>query len=193
MKLLLGMSTMTMKKIVFISAVATLCCSIANANTFEKAYQGQFLSVNAGASYANKLSYAGESDSGVMGFGTNLFFGDQIGAYFAPEVQLNYFDLPPMGNAIVFGLDGKFTLPIQERNSLFARLGVAMGYLRTCVGINCATSNGIVPTLGLGTGYDLGHRWVATLECNGAFYPQSTANGNGIIGALTIGATRYFY
>jgi hypothetical protein len=186
------MDPMTLKKIV-ISTAAVFCFSLAHANTLYKAYQGQYISMNAGLSYANKMFYNYVNKSNVLGFGSNLFLGYQYSPYVAPEVLLQYEDLPPLGNAVVLGLDGKFTLPIQTRFSLFARLGGAIGYLRTCVSSSCYTSDGLVPTMGLGAGYDLGHRWTGTLECNGAYYPNSTNNGSGFIGAVTVGVTRYFY
>jgi len=184
----------TIKKIALFSAVASIFFSIANANSLYDTYRGQYLSVNAGASYANNVFSNGKSSSGFLGFGGDLFLGDQVSPYFSPEVVLDYFDLSPMGGgAIVFGLDGRFTVPVSEHIALFARLGPAVGYIRTCVSGLCRTSNGLVPALGLGAGYALTQQWTLSLEFNGAYFPKSTANGNGLIGAATIGATRFFY
>ncbi|OGT42610.1 MAG: hypothetical protein A3F13_09365 [Gammaproteobacteria bacterium RIFCSPHIGHO2_12_FULL_40_19] len=184
---------MSLKKIALFSAVACIgFLSVANANyTFYNRYVGQYLSVGAGVSYADKIYVNGAKESGFRGFGTGLFLGDLITRYWGPEIGFQYFDLPQMGGLILLNLTGRFTQSFGQSVSLFEKLGIGLDELRTCYQ-GCFTSDNMSPTFGLGIGVGLTEQWMTSLEFNGAYLTTNSQNGAGVIGGFTLGATRYF-
>lgn len=182
---------MLLKKIILISSIACgSFLSIAQADSLYNAYQGQYVSVGIGATYANKIYQPGNTRSGFLGGGGNLFLGDQITPYVGPELGFNYFGFRS-GGVTILSLNGRFTLPVGSRISLFAKLG--LGYTELTMRMNgYSSSNSFVPAFGLGVGYGLTSQWMLSAEGNGVYLPQGMGNGNGVIGGLTLAATRYF-
>lgn len=184
---------MTLKRFTLFSAVACIgFFSAANANhLFYNHYVGQYLSVDAGVSYAHQLYVNGKINNNVTGGGGALFLGDMINPYFGPEIALQYFDLPQMGGLILLNLNGRFTEFFGQSVSLFEKLGIGLSELRTCFQ-GCYKSDIMSPTFGIGVGVGITPQWMTSLEFNGTYLPSETPNGAGVVGAITFGATRYF-
>ncbi|HLB55923.1 MAG TPA: outer membrane beta-barrel protein [Coxiellaceae bacterium] len=154
-------------------------------------YVGQYVSVGGGATFANKIYQPpNNTQSGLIGGAANLFLGDQINPYFAPEVGFGYAQFRSGGLTII-ALNFRFTAPIGSHVSLFGKLGPAYAELTTRMN-GYQSTNSFVPALGLGVGYGLTYQWMLSLEANGVWLPQDMGNGNGLAGGLTINATRYF-
>ncbi len=182
---------MPLKRICFLAATFLGLISIAHAETNHyNRIVGQYISGNFGGSYANQTHQEDRKENGFLGVGANLFLGDQINPYFAPEVGVAYFDMEHYNDWFsILNLNGRFTIPVGTRVSLFAKIGIGLGSVKTCFR-HCHTSNDMVPTGGLGVGVGLTKEWMTSAEFNGAYF--STKNAVGIFGGLTIGATRYF-
>lgn len=190
--------TLKLKQITLFSASIALC-SIAHASTdvysSEQAvapanpFQGQYVSVNAGATYANKIYQNPVVQSGILGAGGNIFLGDQINPYFAPEIGVNYFSFGSWGGVTIASINGKFTLPMGDF-SLFGKMGAGFGEVITRLKYTPVTSDNFVPSVGAGIGYNFLYRWTGTLEFSGAYF--SVSNANGFIGGFTAGVTHYF-
>ena len=101
-------------------------------------------------------------------------------------------DYPTMGSVFLMSLNTRLTIPIDKRFSLFGKIGPGIAESTTCNRNHCTTTSTTVPVFGGGLGYGFASRWMATLEYNGTYMPQSTGNGEGNFGALTLGATYYF-
>ena len=171
--------------------VGILSTSVIFANTQYNSYQGQYVSFGAGATYANKIYDTGGSDCGILGVGGVVFLGDQFTKYFAPEFETGY-DSFGSGGLTTLSVDGRFTFPVGQRFSIFARLGG--GYAEAVTRITTRVQkNSFVPTMGLGVGYGLTNKWAMSLETDGAWLPQSLGNANGYAGAITVNFTRYWF
>ncbi|MCX7121936.1 MAG: outer membrane beta-barrel protein [Gammaproteobacteria bacterium] len=157
-------------------------------------FEGQYVSVNAGATYANVIHQYPVTESGFLGAGGSIFLGDKINPYFGPEIGVGYYSFGSWGGATIVSLNAKFTIPMSDF-SLFAKVGAAFGELTTRFKPSANTipiqSDEFLPSLGAGLGYNFMSRWTGSVECNGAYFPGSK-NGNGFIGGLTAGITHYF-
>lgn len=182
---------MILKRTALFSTVTFGFFSVAYASDAYNNFVGQYFSFNAGATYAYKI-YQSRSKSGILGAGGNLFFGDQINAYFAPEVGFGYFSFGSNGGVTLLSLNGRFTLPVGTNVSLFVKLGAGYGEVITRIDPARKTTNDFVPSLGAGIGVGFLPNWMATLEANGAYFPYSLGNANGPIGGITLGVTHYF-
>ena len=164
------------------------------------AFEAPYLSLNIGAAYAGPMNYNNGvattrySKSGLRGEAASAYLGDQINPYFAFELGFNGMDYPPMGSLFLMSFDMRLTAPIGQRFSLFGKIGPGLAEVKTCNNANtvCETTSTTVPAFGAGLGYGFASRWMATLEYNGTYMPESTGNAVGNFGALTLGATYYF-
>jgi hypothetical protein len=184
---------MILKRLALFSAVVGIGLSSAAFadHLFYNRYVGQYLSVDAGVSYAHRMYVNGKTNNNVLGGATAIFLGDLINPYFGPEVALQYFDLPQMGGLILLNLNGRFTQSIGQSVSLFEKLGIGLSELRTCYQ-GCQKTDIMSPTFGVGVGLGITPLWMTSLEFNGTYLPEETGNGSGLVGAVTFGATRYF-
>ncbi len=157
-------------------------------------FENPYLSVNVGPAYAGPMNYKTlrYSGQGLRGEGANLFLGDQFYPYFAAEIGFSALDYPTMGSLLLLSLNGRLTFPIGERFSIYGKLGPGLAELTTCRNSKCTTSSSTVPAFGGGLGYGFASRWMAALEYNGTYLPESVDNGQGNFGALTLGVTYYF-
>ncbi|OGT46014.1 MAG: hypothetical protein A3E82_07805 [Gammaproteobacteria bacterium RIFCSPHIGHO2_12_FULL_38_11] len=152
-------------------------------------FQGQYVSLNAGATYASNINQNPINKSGILGAGGNIFLGDKINPYFGPEMGVSYFSFGPWGGVMIACINAKLTLPMGDF-SLFGKLGAALGEVTTRLLITPFSSSNFVPSVGAGLGYNFTHRWTGTAEFNGAYF--SAKNANGFIGGFTLGFTHYF-
>lgn len=168
------------------------CIALASFSAFSNAlYEAPYVSLGTGPGYVNSMSMNGKHQAGLGNWGANLFLGTSVSPYFGPEVGVGYFGLESMGRVGLLGLSARVTGRFTDRLLLFGKLGAGVGELRTCY-LSCTTTSTFVPIIGLGLGWGLNPQWMLSTEFNGAFFPQSTGNGNGVIGGWTIAATRYF-
>lgn len=185
---------MYIKKIIlFLSIIFASFLSIAQAAMHDQynRYVGQYVSVGGGATFANRVYQPpNNTQNGPIGGAANLFLGDQVNPYFAPEVGFGYAQFRSGGLTII-SLNFRFTAPIDSRISLFGKLGPAYAQLTTRMN-GYLSEDSFVPALGLGIGYGLTYQWMLSLEANGVWLPENMGNGSGPIGGLTINATRYF-
>jgi len=178
----------------FKSIVQFFACAISAAflsNAFAEFYnlhQGFYLSGNIGRTLSGKLTHNNQSESGFMGVAGSFFVGKAYNPNFAIEGGYGYYDASIAGTSIL-DFVGKGTLPLGSRASLFGKLGVAYTELRTCF-FGCNTYTQFTPAFGVGFGVGITKRWTGTLEYNGVY--MSSTDSSGLLGALTIGATRYF-
>lgn len=183
---------MSFKKITVSCAFACIgFLTSVHAASLYNGYVGQYISGGLGMAYAEKLFVNGQTNKNVVGGAGQLFLGDMINRYFGPELGLQYDDLPQMGSLLLFNLNMRLMQPIGDRISLFEKIGVGLGELRTCYQ-GCYKSDDALPTAGLGVGYGLTSQWMTSLEFNGTYLPTSLKNGKGIAGAVTFNATRFF-
>ena len=183
---------MILKRAALFSAVVGMSfLSAAHADPFYNHYVGQYISGQLGVAYASQIYVNGQTNRSVLGGAGELFLGDLINPYFGPEVGLQYFDLPQMGGLLLLNLNGRFTQSFGESVSLFEKLGIGLGELRTCFQ-GCYKSDTMLPTFGIGLGLGLTPQWMTSLEFNGTYLTDNTRNGRGIAGGFTLGATRYF-
>ncbi len=165
--------------------------SAAHADPLYNRFVGQYVSVNGGATIANKIFDPSDFERGFVGAGANIFAGSQINPYFAPELGLGYYSFASSGGATIFGLDGRFTIPAGSCVSLFFKLGA--GYAEAITRFaSRVQKNSFVPTLGAGIGFGFSPSSMVTVEGNGVWLPQSFGNANGFLGGLTLGVTHYW-
>lgn len=179
---------MSIRKKIFLCGAIAFCAYISAANA------DTYVSVNMGSSYAYKTNWNGRSRSGFLGIASNLFLGDRVTTYFGPEVGIGYYGLQNETEAdalTILGLNGRLNIPVTPLFNVFGKLGIGLGELKTCHN-GCQDTQQMVPTFGVGAGINFLPRWMASIEFNGAYFPQSTKNGHGPMGGLTIGVTRYF-
>jgi hypothetical protein len=155
---------------------------------FYNLHQGFYLSGNLGSTLSGTLTHNNQSESGFMGFAGNFFVGKAYNPNFAIEGGYGYYDSSLAGTSII-DFVGKGTLPLGSRATLFAKLGIAYTELRTCF-FNCSTYTQFAPAFGLGAGVGINKNWTSTFEYNGVY--MSSTDSSGLLGALTIGVTRYF-
>ena len=179
------------QKVFYSSLIFVGIISVAHADPLYNRFVGQYVSVNAGATLANKIFDPSDSERGFLGAGANIFAGSQINSYFAPELGLGYYSFASSGGATIFGLDGRFTIPAGSCVSLFLKLGA--GYTEVITRFaSRIQKNSFVPTLGAGIGYGFSPSSMVTFEGNGVWLPQSLGNANGFLGGLTLGVTHYW-
>ncbi|GEM_PF-4130008 len=179
------------QKVFYSSIISAGIISAAHADPLYNRFVGQYVSVNAGATLANKIFDPSASERGFLGAAANIFAGSQINPYFAPELGLGYYSFGSSGGATIFGLDGRFTIPAGSSVSLFFKLGAAYTEVITRFATR-VQKNSFVPSLGGGIGYGFSPSSMVTLEGNGVWLPQSLGNANGFLGGLTLGVTHYW-
>lgn len=187
---------MLSKKITLLIAIIFFTLfSVTNAATLYDFYKNQYVSFNGGATYVNKIFYKGRLgqlyDSGFLGGGGNLFIGSWLSSFFGLELGFNYFSFGSLGGMTLIAVNGRFTELLGHHVMLFEKIGAGFGEVTTRI-LTEVTSDNFVPSLGLGIGYGIAQYWMLTMEFNGAWFPNSTSNCNGVIGGWTLGATRYF-
>ena len=153
-------------------------------------FTGQYVSVNAGATYAHNI-YQFTHKSGFLGAGGSLFLGSQVNAFFAPELEASYFSFGSSSGMTTFGLVGRFTLPVGSAWSFFVKLGPGYSEVITRL-TNRVQKNSFVPLFGAGVGYGFAPQWMGTLEANGTYFSHSMGNATGPAGGVTIGVTHYW-
>lgn len=180
-----------LQKAFYSSLIFVGIISVAHADPLYNRFVGQYVSVNAGATLANKIFDSSSARRGFLGAGANIFAGSQINPYFAPELGLGYYSFSSRGGATLFGLDGRFTIPAGSCVSLFMKLGAAYTEVITRFATR-VQKNSFVPSLGAGIGYGFSPSSMVTVEGNGVWLPQSLGNANGFLGGLTLGVTHYW-
>ncbi|MCX7125639.1 MAG: outer membrane beta-barrel protein [Gammaproteobacteria bacterium] len=179
---------MPLKKITLFSVLLTLFS--APSVLAEDTFLGQYLSINAGGTYVSNIYQGAASKTGFQGAAANIFLGDQVNSYFGPEVGFAYYSFGSSGGGVaLICLNGKFTIPMNNF-SVFGKIGAGFAsvitYFQTKI-----TTNDFVPSVGAGVGYGFTKKWKATVEFNGAYFPN-VGNANGFMGAFTAGVTHYF-
>ncbi len=155
---------------------------------FYNAHEGFYVAGNGGISLGDKVKKSGQASSGFMGGAASVFIARQFKKYFALEGGFAYYG-SKLGETTVFDVVGKGILPLGSRVMLFGKLGAAYAQLSTCF-LGCDTQNQITPAFGLGMGVGITKKWAGTLEYNGIYL--SSSRSSGLLGGLTVGATRYF-
>jgi opacity protein-like surface antigen len=151
-------------------------------------HNGYFVSGNLGTGIVDEISKSGTNDAGFTGFGGGLNLGDQFTPNFGAELGASIYSLA-FSTLTMYDLVAKGVLPLNQRGEFFGKLGVGLARLRVCV-LGCDSHERVGPAFGLGFAYNFTHRWAGTLEYNGIYL--SSPYSKGIVGALTIGATRHF-
>lgn len=180
---------MLSKRSILLSTVIFI--STSHADMLYNHYVGQYVSLNAGVTYANKIFDSGVTKSGILGAGGNLFLGDQINPYFAPELDIGYFSFGSRGGVTMFSLGGRFTYSVGSGVSLFAKLAPAYAEVITRLTTR-VQKNTFLPALGLGVGIGFTPQTMMTIEANGVWLPEDLGNANGVMGGLTLGVTHYW-
>lgn len=151
-------------------------------------HQGFYVAGNIGASLSDKITKSGNTASGVTGFAASLFLARQFNTHFAVEGGFAHYSVSFLG-ASIFDVVAKGILPLGSRVMLFGKLGGALAETEACF-LGCETHNEFAPAVGAGLGVGINQNWATTLEYNAVYLSSSTVSG--LIGGLTIGATRYF-
>lgn len=161
-------------------------CSLSHAN-----FSDLYTSVNAGGSYVENVNWNGKKVSGFSAPAANIFLGAPINHYFAPEVGVGYNQASSLGHVVIGGLDFKLMAPVDQNFLIFAKIGAGLGEIST-TNNGTETSDNLVTILGAGVGYRFKPLWMVTAEFNGAYFSHNVSNGHGIIGAATLGITRFW-
>ena len=149
---------------------------------------GWYASLNAGIAVTGDITKNGVTRSG-FGRGALLAYGGyQFNENWAAEFGLSYQSIKN-GDYEIYDLAGKLTLPMDDKNILFGKLGVALASLEYCQG-GCQRDNKFAPFIGVGYGYQVMPNLQITAEYNGVFVTSGMADGS--LGAMTVGATYYF-
>lgn len=151
-------------------------------------HNGYFVSGNLGTGIVDEISKSGSNDAGFTGFGGGINLGDQFTPNFGAELGASIYSLA-FSTLTMYDLVGKGVLPLNQRGEFFGKLGLGLARLRVCV-LGCDSHERVGPAFGFGFAYNFTHRWAGTLEYNGIYL--SSPYSKGIVGALTIGATRHF-
>lgn len=182
------MRTKFIKTIFFFSGVvssAFLTNALADSYNL---HDGFYVAGNLGASLSDKVKKSGNTASGVTGLAASLFLARQFNSYFALEGGFAHYSVSFLG-ASIFDIVAKGVLPLGSRTMLFGKFGGALAETEACF-LGCESHTQFAPAFGLGLGVGINHNWAGTLEYNGIYL--SSSNTTGLIGGLTVGATRYF-
>lgn len=154
-------------------------------------FVGQYVAVNGGGIYANKIYGPNQTKKNVIGGGANLYLGDQVTTYFAPELDFGYFSLGNSSGVGLLSLNARFTAPVGSLVSLFAKAGLGYGEVTTRLNTR-VSGNSILPAFGLGAGFGFSPSSMVTLESSNVYVPHNLGNASGIMSAFTLGVTHYF-
>jgi opacity protein-like surface antigen len=169
----------------------TMIFSAAQADSNFNRFTGQYVAVNAGAMYTSKIYGPNVTTKNAMGGGVNLYLGDQVTTYFAPELDFGYFSFGSPGGVGLLSLNARFTAPVGSSVSLFAKGGLGYGEVTTRLNTRVSASD-IMPSFGLGVGFGFSPSSMVTLESSNVYAPHNLGNASGIMSAFTLGVTHYF-
>lgn len=179
---------------VVVALVGAVPVSMAD-DTLSSFYQNEYVSFGGGATYVNKIFQDTHPNrsvrSGILGAGGNLFIGSALSSFFGLEFGVNYFSFGSNGGLMLLAINGKFTELLGDNVLLYEKVGPGYGEVTTRFA-NRIASNSFAPSFGLGIGYHAGPHWLIDTEFDGAWFPNTTSNCNGVLGGITIGGTYYF-
>ena len=160
--------------------------------SFFVAKKAQYVSLQLGMPYANKITKNSEEITGVNGIGVSVYLGMQFNRMIGPEIGFNYNRYNKLNSETYItsaALRGE--IHFNEQISGFAKVGVGAGTISACSS-GCSQKTYFVPVFGAGLGWSVMYDWMISAEFNAAYFKDSPdMNARGTVGLLSLGLTRF--
>lgn len=171
-------------------AVGTVSSSFAmDLNDYSQ--PGYYLGGGLGVGVGGILNRDGSTDGGLIGFGALANFGYKFNPYVSMQGDVVGIFMG-FSSLALYGLSGRFSLPVSERVSLYSKIGVgAITFvLDDFDSIGDKTATAFTPIIGIGVEGAINPNFSLGLDYTAAY--KNSSGTKGMFGLLNLALTYHF-